>query len=293
MSNKQEAYALTMQEEIPGQIPQWREALDELYTEFRKRSRAALKDYEVENVHQARVSARKLLTLLPIIDPDDETGLYRPIKQAQKRFGRVRDADVLIGEFKQLRKESAEAGREEEAKLFKRMAKLEKEERRSRRKKLSTRLPKIVNGKLDRRWKAFLNDSLPELAERADVRAGLRDLKDDYRKRRHTYQVTADREELYSEEALQALHQVRIAAKRCRYTAEAAAFALSDKQAEEAEHFKSVQKRLGEINDRHVRIQIAEDYGPEALGADEAGWNAFRQRLDEQLKESLSEIGEL
>ncbi|WP_172254428.1 CHAD domain-containing protein [Saccharibacillus deserti] len=293
MSNEQDQYVLTIQEDMPELLEQWREALDELYAEFRKRSRAALKDYDVEDVHQARVSARKLLTLLPVLDPDDETGLYRPIKQAQKRFGRVRDADVLIGEFKQLRKESREAGREEEAGLFKRMAKLEKEERRGRRKKLSAKLPKIVNGKLDRRWKAFLQDSLPELVGRADVGASMRELKDDYRKRRHVYQVTSDREGKYSEPALEALHQVRIAAKRCRYTAEAAAFALGDKQAEEAERFKNVQKRLGEVNDRHVRIQIAEDYGPEALGADEENWKAFRERLGGQLKEALGEVGDL
>ncbi|CAM3537303.1 MULTISPECIES: CHAD domain-containing protein [Saccharibacillus] len=293
MSNERESYVLTMQEDTPELIEQWRDALDELYTEFRKRSRAALKDYDVEDVHQARVSARKLLTLLPVLDPDDESGLYRPIKKAQKRFGRVRDADVLIGEFKQLRQEAKEAGRGDESRLFKRMAKLEKEERRSQRKKLSAKLPKIVNGKLDRQWKMFLKEDLPELAARADVMGGVRELKDDYRKRRHVYQVTADRAGVYSDEALDALHQVRIAAKRCRYTAEAAAFALGDKQAEDAEHFKSVQKRLGEVNDRHVRIRIADDYGPEALGADEAGWNAFRERLDAQLKEALEEVGEL
>lgn len=271
----------------------WSEALGELYAEFRRRSRAALKDYDEEDIHQARVSARKLLTLLKVLDPDEQTGLYRPIKRAQKRFGRVRDADVLIGEFKELRKQANSEGRDAEAALFKRMAKLEKEERRGQRKKLSRKLPKIVNKSLDRKWQAFLEESLPELAAEADVRGSLRELKDDYRKRRHIYQVTADREGRYSEQALNALHQVRIAAKGCRYTAEAASFALGDKQLQEAERFKDIQKRLGEVNDRHVRIQIAEAYGPEALEADEESWQAFRERLDEELKAALSEVGEL
>ncbi len=277
----------------PEQTEQWSEALAGLYKEFRSRSRAALKDYDEEDVHQARVSARKLLTLLQVLDPDGQTGLYRPIKQAQKRFGRVRDADVLIGEFKALRKQANSEGREAEAALFKRMAKLEKEERRSQRKKLSRKLPKIVNKKLDRQWQAFLDDSLSELAAEADIRGSLRELRDDYRKRRHFYQVTADREGKYSEQALDALHQVRIAAKRCRYTAEAASFALDDKQLQEAERFKEIQKRLGEVNDRHVRIQIAETYGPEALDADEESWNSFRSRLDAELQAALSEVGEL
>ncbi|WP_018979039.1 CHAD domain-containing protein [Saccharibacillus kuerlensis] len=278
---------------VADQTEEWRKALNELYAEFRKRSRAALKNYDVEDVHQARVSARKLLTLLPVLDPEDKTGLYRPIKQAQKRFGRVRDADVLIGEFKDLRKEAKQADRTEEAQLFKRMAKLEKEERRTQREKLSRKLPKIVNGKLDRKWKAFLKEDLPELAGQANIQSGLRELKDDYRKRRHFYQVTADREGVYSDEALDALHQVRIAAKRCRYTAEAAEFAIDAKQAEEAEHFKMIQKQLGDVNDRHVRIQIADEYGPEALGADEESWNRFRNRLDGQLREAMAEVGEL
>ncbi|MEJ8303380.1 CHAD domain-containing protein [Saccharibacillus sacchari] len=279
--------------EATGRVEQWQNALDELYAEFRKRSKAALKNYDEEDVHQARVSARKLLTLLQVLDPDEETGLYRVIKKAQKRFGRVRDADVLIGEFKQLRKAAEAQKRQDEAKLFKRMAKLEKEERKDQRKKLSRKLPKIVNNKLDKRWKSFLKNDLPELSTQADVRRSVRELKDDYRKRRHVYQVTSDREGPYSEPALEALHQVRIAAKRSRYTAEAAAFALDDKHAQEAERFKAVQKQLGEVNDRHVRIQIAEDYGPEALGADEESWTLFRERLDEQLHESLSRMGEL
>jgi len=272
---------------------QWHEALQELYTEFRKRSRAALKDYDEEDVHQARVSARKLLTLLQVLDPDGETGLYPLIKKAQKRFGRVRDADVLIGEFKALRKEAESEERNDEAKLFKRMAKLEKGERKDQRKKLSRKLPKIVNSKLDKKWKTFLKDDLPELAAQADVRRSVRELKDDYRKRRHVYQVTSDREGLYSEQALETLHQVRIAAKRSRYTAEAASFALDAKHAEDAERFKQVQKQLGEVNDRHVHIQIAEDYGPEALDVDQEHWNLFRKRLDDQLKASLEAVGEL
>ncbi len=274
-------------------VEQWHDALEELYTEFRKRSRAALKEYDEEDVHQARVSARKLLTLLQVIDPDEETGLYRVIKKAQKRFGRVRDADVLIGEFKELRKEAQSEDRGDEAKLFKRMAKLEKEERKGQRKKLSRKLPKIVNNKLDKRWKTFLKEELSELASQADVRRSVRELKDDYRKRRHIYKVTADREGLYSEQALEALHQVRIAAKRSRYTSEAASFALDAKHAEDAERFKQIQKQLGEVNDRHVHVQIAEDYGPEALGADQEHWNLFRKRLDDQLKASLEAVGEL
>ncbi|OWA33418.1 hypothetical protein B9G55_22385 [Saccharibacillus sp. O16] len=277
----------------PEQTRQWSEALEELYQEFRSRSRAALKEYDEEDVHQARVSARKLLTLLQVLDPDEQTGLYRPIKQAQKRFGRVRDADVLIGEFKGLRKQAKSEGRDAEATLFKRMAKLEKEERRGQRKKLSRKLPKIVNKRLDRQWQAFLDESLPELAAEADVRGSLRELRDDYRKRRHFYQVTAEREGPHSDAALDALHQVRIAAKRCRYTAEAAAFALDDKQLQVAERFKGIQKQLGEVNDRHVRIQIAEEYGPEALDADEESWQAFRNRLDEELRAALAEVGEL
>lgn len=272
---------------------QWRDALEELYIEFRKRSRAALKDYGEEDVHQARVSARKLLTLLQVLDPDEETGLYRIIKKAQKRFGRVRDADVLIGEFKGLRKEAESEGRDDEAKLFKRMTKLEKQERKDQRKKLSRKLPKIVNSKLDKRWKTFLKDKLPELASQADVRRSMRELKDDYRKRRHVYQVTADREGPHSEQALDALHQVRIAAKRNRYTAEAASFALDAKHAEDAERFKKVQKQLGAVNDRHVHIQIAEDYGPEALDVDQEHWTLFLKRLDDQLKASLEAVGEL
>lgn len=84
---------------------QWEQAMIKLYVNFRDYSKDALKGFGEENIHQSRVNSRKLLTLLSILDPDHSAAgeLYTRFKKAQKRLGKVRDADVLIESFKERR----------------------------------------------------------------------------------------------------------------------------------------------------------------------------------------------
>lgn len=157
---------------------QWEQAMHKLFINFRDYSKDALKNFDDEDIHQARVNSRKLLTLLSILDPDHSAAaeLYNVFKQAQKRLGKVRDADVLIESFKERRKRAKEAGEAKTAELLKAVIKHQKDKRKEYRKKLEAELPKLAGKELDGLWEAFRSSTLEPLAAKRDVNVVMREL---------------------------------------------------------------------------------------------------------------------
>lgn len=133
---------------------QWEQAMNKLYINFRDYSQDVLKGFGDEDIHQARVNSRKLLTLLSILDPGHSATeeLYSTFKQAQKKLGKVRDADVLIASFKERRKAAKEAGDVKTAELLTAVIKHQKAKRKTFRKKLEDALPKLTGKALDAQW---------------------------------------------------------------------------------------------------------------------------------------------
>ncbi|MEW4369493.1 CHAD domain-containing protein [Paenibacillus kandeliae] len=258
---------------------QWHDVLSELYNKFQQHGQQAVDDFDEEDVHQARVNCRKLMTLLRILDPNDQTELLPLFKKAQKRLGKVRDEDVLIDAFKDRRKQAKQQGQEHLVKLLKAVIKEQKEHRRFYRKKLVSKLPSLQGKKLRKKWEPFLEEQLPKLVANSDVNRLMRELEISYEQKKKTYRQTAKEQGLEADDTLTALHKVRIAAKEIRYTAEAASFALNAKFREHEDVYKKIQKELGHINDRHVWIEALQELQPK------------RVTFDTQVRDEL--IGEL
>lgn len=142
---------------------QWEQALNHLYINFWDYSHDALNKFADEDIHQARVNCRKLLSLLSILDPRHTSGLYPIFKKAQKRLGKVRDADVLIESFKNKRKQAKENGDSKTADLLKAVIAYQKDKRKTYRKKLTNELPELINEGLEEKWKTFLSEQLEAL----------------------------------------------------------------------------------------------------------------------------------
>ncbi|WP_322904275.1 CHAD domain-containing protein [Paenibacillus campi] len=258
---------------------QWRQVLSELYNKFQQHGQQAVDSFDEEDIHQARVNCRKLMTLLRILDPDDTTELLPLFKKAQKRLGKVRDEDVLIDAFKQRRKQAKQQQHAHLVQLLKAVINEQKDHRRVYREQLVSKLPKLQGKKLRRKWEPFLEQQLPQLVAIADVNRLMRELEIAYEQKKQHYRHSAKQQGLEADDTLAALHQVRIAAKELRYTAEAASFALNAKFREHENVYKNIQKQLGHINDRHVWIEALEELKPE------------RVKFDEQVRDEL--IGEL
>lgn len=268
---------------------QWEQAMSKLYINFRDYSKDALRDFGDEDIHQARVNSRKLLTLLSILDPGHSVTaeLYSTFKQAQKRLGKVRDADVLIASFKDRRKAAQEAGEAKTADLLKAVIKHQKEKRKVFRKKLEDELPKLTGKALDAQWDAFIGGQLETLAAKRDANVVMRELEVAFEQKKKACKTLFKGPEAESKEAFEALHGLRIAAKELRYTASAAAFALNQKFHGHEAVYKEVQEQLGVINDKRVWLETLNSIGREELDVGKKTWAAFTESLKAEVLEAL------
>jgi CHAD domain-containing protein len=268
---------------------QWEQAMIKLYVNFRDYSKDALKDFGDEDIHQARVNSRKLLTLLSILDPDHSaTGeLYSIFKQAQKKLGKVRDADVLIKSFRARRGLAKDKGEDKTADLLKAVIKHQKDKRKVYRKKLESGLAQLTGKELDRLWSDFLAGPLESLSAKRDANVVMRELEVAFEQKKKACKTLFKGPEAESNAAFEALHALRIAAKELRYTASAASFALNQKFHTHEEIYKHIQEQLGEINDKRVWLDTLQSIGRDELGIGKKTWCAFTDSLREEILEAL------
>ncbi|WP_405106676.1 CHAD domain-containing protein [Paenibacillus sp. FSL K6-1217] len=268
---------------------QWEQAMNKLYVNFQDYSKDALNGFKDEDIHQARVNSRKLLTLLSILDPGHTVTaeLYSSLKQAQKKLGKVRDADVLITSFKARRKSATEAGERKTAKLLEAVIGHQKETRKTSRKKLKNKLPKLSGRTLEAQWNTFMETQLENLAAKKDANVVMRELEVAFEQKKKACKTLFKAPEAEWKEAFEALHELRIAAKELRYTANAAAFALSQKFHAHEALYKDIQEQLGVINDKRVSLETLQSIGREELDAGKKVWAAFTEALRAEVLEAL------
>lgn len=265
---------------------QWEQALNLLYVNFRDYSKETLRTFDSEDIHQARVNSRKLLTLLSILDPQHTSGLYPVFKQAQKRLGKVRDADVLIDSFKSRRKLAKEDGDTRTAELLEAVIKHQKDKRKTYRKKLAEELPKLTGKDLDGLWNDFLSGQLEDVVAKRDANVVMRELEVAFEQKKKTCK-TIFQQNAESTEAFDSLHQLRIAAKELRYTASAAAFTLNQKFHAHEEIYKNIQEQLGLINDKRVWLDTLNSIGRVELDIGKKTWNTFTSTLRAEVLDAL------
>ena len=267
---------------------QWEQALRLLYINFQDYSKSAVKKFDDEDIHRARVNSRKLLTLLAILDPSHSSGLYPIFKKAQKLLGKVRDADVLIDSFKKRRKQSQEAGDSKSAELLKAVILHQKDKRKKYRKRLADELPSLAGGKkLDELWNTFLSESLPALVAKKDANVVMRELEIAFEQKKKACRTLFRGPEGDSEESYEALHRLRIAAKELRYTANAAAFALNQKFHAHEQIYMKIQDQLGQINDKRVWLKTLDRIGREELDIGKKAWDVFTDTLKAEVLDAL------
>jgi len=270
-----------------GKKEQWEQAFKLLYINFQDYSRAAQKNSDDEDIHQARVNSRKILTLLAILDPSHSSGLYPFFKKAQKLLGKVRDADVLIDSFKKRREQAKEAGDSRSVELLKAVIKHQTDKRKKYRQRLSDELPQLIGKKLDEHWDNFINVLLKPLLTKRDANVVMRELEIAFDQKKQSCRSLFRGPDGDSEEAYEALHELRIAAKQLRYTANAASFALNQKFHANEHIYMAIQEQLGEINDKRVWLKTLNSIGREELNISKKTWEAFTSTLRAEVLDAL------
>ncbi|MCZ8522947.1 MULTISPECIES: CHAD domain-containing protein [Paenibacillus] len=268
---------------------EWKKQLKRHYRKFAAFAKEAYRYEDVEDVHQARVHCRKLLTLLKLLDPEDQEGLRAPLRGAFKALGKVRDSDVLLADFEDRK---AEAPDKETAEMLKRYLKQLRDRRLRYVARLEKRLRPALRGKFRRRWETYLNGALREQAAAADATAQLRKLEAELEAKQSDLRDLAARPDTSGLDLAETLHEARLIVKEIRYVTSEADFALKPLPGGELSLLpvKPLQEELGALNDSRVRLARWQDANPQALGTQPEVYRRMTDRLRGEMERRIREV---
>ncbi|HXN08768.1 MAG TPA: CYTH and CHAD domain-containing protein [Candidatus Acidoferrales bacterium] len=234
-----------------------------------------------EVVHKARVATRRLRsdlrTLLPLLDEDWAQSLRDHVKWLGDELGSVRDSDVLVARLRrdaaQLPDEDREAA-EDVIDLFDAQATAARQRLHGvmHEKRYVELLDELVeaaaNPRLSPESEQPATDILPKLVARPwkKLRKAVNSLPND-----------ADDD---------ALHKIRIKAKRCRYAAEAIAPVFGKPVARFAKRMEALQTVLGELHDSVVAEDRLRQIKGEAHSFVAGGLAALEAQAANKVRES-------
>ena len=231
-----------------------------------------------EDVHQARVATRRLRsdlrTFSDLLDPDWTQSLRHDLKSIGHDLGAVRDTEVLLDRLRAHAERLPARDQAAARKIIQRLLQRWDAARGDLRVALgSTRYRELLDRLVDAaREPAFVPGAADDRA--ADVLPPL--------VTKPWEELNAAVEELPDDPSDDALHQVRIRAKRCRYAAEAVAPAVGKRAHSFAKAIADLQDVLGEHQDAVVAEQWLREVGAASTGAEVfvAGQLASLERVE-------------
>lgn len=230
---------------------------------------AVLAFRDPEDVHQMRVSGRRLLLYLSMLEDKKESksarfkDVRKPLKKAVSMLGDLRDEEVLTEKVEKMLPSLTPLQRNVVSPWL--------ESRRASlpilKGKISEELPKLVDKKWRDRAYSWAMKRVPALTSKAAMREKIESL-------RHTNALgVADvmgygPPDMGDEDYLTSLHKgVRIPAKKLRYSL-AIAKKFIDVEPREIEALKTLQDQLGDIQDRRVWINKLQDFYKDSSDAE-------------------------
>jgi CHAD domain-containing protein len=250
-----------------------------------RRALAGVRAWDVEAVHQSRVGSRRLRELIPLLglDPDTQRSVGRQLRRVTRRLGKLREVDVLAAIVDELRRGEGATD------AIDRLADSIADETRRTRDWLTRRLPARD---LER-----LSKTLTEVAHELGARDGkssprasrgpriwLSALDARVARRASRLASAIDRAgTMYSPDAL---HDVRIAVKKLRYSLEVAHEARGDDDPVTIAFLKEAQNLLGRLNDLEMLVRRVRDL----QNGDESGLLADFTTLERRVELECREL---
>lgn len=241
----------------------------ETWNTFNHYMTEALTFQNSEDIHQARVHLRKLLTFMQLYDTKPST--YRQLKQLMEALGVVRDEDVLLEglavetELDQAFSDHIEALRAKDRTLL--MSRVTEKMTPS----LDQQVRRFIGGQL---FRAFKKHDAASFLEKANIE----------RKRR----IEVHHEATKMSDRLETLHKVRLAVKRERYLNEYLLNYEAKASKDQIQKLKRLQTELGDMNDRHQLLLRWTDFTPPAVLNDD--YEQVVHELQARLDESVNAI---
>lgn len=191
-----------------------------------------------EDVHQARIRLRKLITFAKLLDQTEEP-IYLIWKRLMAAFGQVRDLDV------QLSQQPVDSPIEQ---LFAEHLALQLQGKRAT---LLETMHLLISDELDRSVRRFLAGRLTKQLKRMDEQELLQTAEKRFDKKKLHYEKVQHQE---GRKRIHMMHELRLATKFYRYTVEYLR-PYTDVPKSSVDRMKRIQTQLGDINDTYNRLE--------------------------------------
>ena len=191
-----------------------------------------------EDVHQARIRLRKLITFAKLVDQTEEP-IYLIWKRLMAAFGQVRDLDVQL---------SQQAVTSPIEQLFAEHFALQLQGKRAT---LLETMHLLISDELDRSVRRFLAGRLTKQLKRIDEKDLLQTAEKRFDKKKLHYEKIQHKE---GNKRIQMMHELRLATKFYRYTVEYLR-PYTDFPKSSVDRLKRIQTQLGDINDTYNRLE--------------------------------------
>ncbi|MGE6555872.1 CHAD domain-containing protein [Exiguobacterium artemiae] len=191
-----------------------------------------------EDVHQARIRLRKLITFAKLVDQTEEP-IYLIWKRLMAAFGQVRDLDVQL---------SQQAVTSPIEQLFAEHLALQLQGKRAT---LLETMHLLISDELDRSVRRFLAGRLTKQLKRIDEKDLLQTAEKRFDKKKLHYEKVQHKE---GNKRIQMMHELRLATKFYRYTVEYLRPYI-DFPKSSVDRLKRIQTQLGDINDTYNRLE--------------------------------------
>ncbi|PRO65557.1 CHAD domain-containing protein [Alkalicoccus urumqiensis] len=246
----------------------WKDELHRLYDAYAGHVDKALQAEDLEEVHQARTTGRRIRAVLKFLGMKNSHPLLKTLKEAHTELGRVREADVRTALLE-----------EREGEAWEKAAVFSREQLYSRIPGMQEELSQLVNETFHQALSRWIEEELPEARHRVDEQEKLEEeeaVLDQY-----VRQFDKDGD-------WDALHDVRKQSKKLRYMYQFMGNVYGGSWKEQGKQYKRWQRSIGVINDLNELHQFLKSRGKKSpLSKKER--KALQQEIKKERREALKQ----
>ena len=193
-----------------------------------------------EDVHDARVTGRKIRSLFEFLGVPKNHPLLAVIKNVHKHLNKVREADVLLKEMQPLSEGNP---------VYKEICDLVLKKQRKQKSTLAKEIPLILDDTFQRHITDFFENELNSYVLKLNKENVLSQLEERFDLLVDDYHQLVNKLGKTALPSVKALHAVRIHSKSLRYTYHFLTEDFGENLLEKEDEYKNLQTQFGDIND--------------------------------------------
>lgn len=265
-----------LQNGVIGLIRPWKITLSSLCKRYADHCLNSLSSDDPEEVHQARVTGRKIRAILEFLGVPKSHWFLLTIKKIHHLLNKVREADVMLLEMQREGDNNI---------VFAEMERLFRKKRKKLQNMLASEIPIILDSNYFQQIDFFVNQELFSYVMTFNAEKALAEYETVFSQRVEEYHSSVEQEGKMAPASIKALHSVRIQSKSLRYIY----FYLNEMTEGDYESktafYKNLQNHFGEINDVQDWLHQIQKY--------EKKLHALKSDIDEVKKQLQTRLQKL